>query len=158
MAESAQSSRWLDPAEDRAWRGWLAMEQLLRTQLARDLQAECGLSESDYMVLVHLSERADGKMRMSELASRLQWSRSRLSHHIARMHGRGLVAREGCPSDARGWFAVITDVGRAEIVGAAPRHVASVRRHFIDVLDAEQLASLAEITNAVVARLLKADS
>ena len=64
-----------------------------------------------------------------------------------------MVERDECPSDARGAFAVLGAGGLAEIERAAPAHVASVRRHFIDVLDAEQLDQLAAIAERVVAHL-----
>ena len=51
-----EPTRWLTPAEDRAWRAWLAMAERLRSQIGRDLQADSALSDADYMVLVHLSE------------------------------------------------------------------------------------------------------
>jgi DNA-binding MarR family transcriptional regulator len=144
---------WLTAAEDRAWRAWLAMAERLRSQIGRDLQADSGLSDADYMVLVHLSEAADQRMRMSDLATCLNWSKSRLSHQLARMQARGLVQRDECPSDARGAFAVLAPGGLAEIERAAPQHVASVRRHFIDVLDDAQLEQLAVIGERVVAHL-----
>jgi DNA-binding MarR family transcriptional regulator len=147
------SALWLTPAEDRAWRAWLAMAERLRSQVGRDLQADSGLSDADYMVLVHLSEAEDHRMRMSELAVRLNWSKSRLSHQLARMQARGLVQRDECASDARGAFAVLGACGLAEIERAAPKHVASVRRHLIDVLDEDQLEQLAAIAERVVAHL-----
>src|ERR1700683_4008852 len=103
--------RWLEPEEDRAWRNWLAMTERLRSQIARDLLADSGLSDADYMVLVHLSESEEGRIRISDLATRLNWSRSRLSHQLDRMQNRGLVLREECPSDARGTFAVLGAAG-----------------------------------------------
>jgi DNA-binding MarR family transcriptional regulator len=144
---------WLDETEDRAWRAWMTMVERLRSQIARDLLVECGLSEPDYLVLVHLSEAEDHRVRMSELATRLNWSKSRLSHQLDRMQSRGLVRRESCPSDARGTFAVLEAAGLGEIERAAPRHVLSVRRHLIDVLDAEQLNALAGISDRVIAHL-----
>ncbi len=105
------------------------------------------------MVLVHLSEATDHRVRMTDLAARLNWSKSRLSHQLARMQARGLVERDDCASDARGAFAVLGACGLAEIERAAPAHVASVRRHFIDVLDQEQLEQLAAIAERVVAHL-----
>jgi hypothetical protein len=69
------------------------------------------------------------------------------------MQTRGLVQREECPSDARGAFAVLGAGGLAEIERAAPNHVASVRRHLIDVLDAEQLSQLSAIAELVVGHL-----
>jgi DNA-binding MarR family transcriptional regulator len=143
-------ARWLDEDEDRAWRGWLAMSSLLRTVIARDLQSECGLSDSEFAVLVHLSEAPGRRMRMTELATALGWSKSRLSHQSARMQGRGLVSRQGCPDDARSSYAVLTDRGRAEIEHAAPRHVESVRRHLIDLLDDVQLRALTGISERVI--------
>jgi DNA-binding MarR family transcriptional regulator len=147
------AANWLTQDEDRAWRGWLAMSSLLRAQVGRDLHIECGLSEADFTVLVHLSEAPHGRLRMTELANVLGWSKSRTSHQISRMHSRGQVDREDCPNDARSSYAVLTGRGRDEIDRAAPLHVGSVRRHLIDVLDASQLEAMAEITNQVVAHL-----
>jgi DNA-binding MarR family transcriptional regulator len=150
---SVEATRWLTPSEDRAWRAWLAMAERLRAQIARDLLVDSGLSDPDYMVLVQLSEAEGRRIRMNDLAARLNWSKSRLSHQLARMQARGLVQREECPSDARGAFAVLGECGLAAIEGAAPKHVASVRRHLIDVLDAEQLSQLSAIAELVVGHL-----
>jgi DNA-binding MarR family transcriptional regulator len=144
---------WLNPLEAGAWRAWMTMSELVRAQLARDMQQECGMSEPDYAVLVHLSERPGHRIRMSDLAEQLHWSRSRLSHQVARMESRGQLCKEGCPSDARGWFAVLTGSGLDDIRRAAPLHVASVRRTLIDALDPEQLAQLQAIAEGVVAHL-----
>jgi DNA-binding MarR family transcriptional regulator len=145
---------WLDEREDRAWRGWLAASELLRAQTGRDLLADSGLSEADYVVLVYLSEIGDRRARMSDLAAALRWSKSRLSHQVARMEARGLLAREGCGSDGRGAFAVLTDAGMAELRSAAPAHVASVRAHFIDLLGDEELEVLGAVTARLVEHLL----
>jgi DNA-binding MarR family transcriptional regulator len=129
------------------------MAERLRQQVAHDLVVDSGLSDADYMVLVNLSEAEGQRVRMNDLATRLNWSKSRLSHHLARMQARGLVERDECPSDGRGAFAVLGACGLAEIQRAAPSHVASVRRHFIDVLDARQLEQLTGIAERIVAHL-----
>jgi DNA-binding MarR family transcriptional regulator len=143
----------LDEDEMRAWRGWLVMSDRLRSQIARDLQSDSGLSDADYMVLVELSEAADHRVRMTDLAARLDWSKSRLSHQVGRMEARGLLRREECPSDGRGAFAVLDDRGLAEIQEAAPMHVASVRRHLIDLLDPDEVRELAKIAGKVLEHL-----
>ncbi|MDQ6783592.1 MAG: MarR family winged helix-turn-helix transcriptional regulator [Actinomycetota bacterium] len=150
MAET----RWLDPLETRAWRGWLAASDLIRAQTGRDLWHDSGFSVADYVVLVYLSETPGHQIRMSDLAAALRWSKSRLSHQVTRMEQRGLLTRAECPSDARGSFAVLTERGMAEIEAAAPHHVDSVRRNFIDLLTPEQLSSLNEITEVVISHLL----
>jgi len=146
-----QHSEWLDPLEARAWRAWVQSSAAVRAQLGRDLLAASGLSDADYAVLVQVSEQPDHRIRMSDLAVALRWSKSRLSHQVGRMAARGLVRREECPSDARGSFAVLTPCGLQEIERAAPHHVASVRRHFLNHLDRTQLAALAAIGEAVLA-------
>ncbi len=105
----------------------------------------------DYQVLSALSEAADQRCRLSELATNMQWSPSRLSHHVSRMEQRGLVRRAGCESDARGAFVVVTERGLDAIRSAAPDHVASVREHMIDLLTPEQITSLTEICETVIA-------
>lgn len=145
--------RWLDPDENRAWRGYLLMTRLLFAELSRGLSRDAGMSPADYEVLVQLSEAPDHRLRMYELASRLLWEKSRLSHQVTRMQQRGLVERQECRSDARGSFVVLTPEGLDAITAAAPAHVADVRKHFIDRLTTEQVKTLAEISEAVVDHL-----
>jgi DNA-binding MarR family transcriptional regulator len=149
--------RWLDEAEDRAWRGFLRMRTLLYAQIVRDLARESGLSGPDYDVLSELSEAPQRRWRLGDLAAHMAWSRSRLSHHLTRMEQRGLVTREECDSDGRGAFVVLTDAGFRAIEAAAPGHVASVRRHFVDRLSRDQLEALAEISRTVVRPLTAED-
>lgn len=145
--------RWLDERQQRAWRGHLAMQARLHAQLNRRLQADAGLSLADFDVLVALSEKQDGPMRVQELADHLQWEKSRLSHQLSRMGRRGLVERQDCPDDARGAFVVLSAAGRDAIEAAAPAHVAVVQELVFDGLDAAQVATWAEITDAVLARV-----
>ena len=150
---STTEPRWLDDAEARAWRGYMRMRTLLHAQIVRDLAREAGLSGPDYDVLSNVSEAEGRRARLGDLAARMAWSKSRLSHHITRMEQRGLVTREDCTSDGRGAFVVLTDAGWRAIQDAAPGHVASVRRHLIDLLSREQLDALADISQTVVRRL-----
>ena len=69
------------------------------------------------------------------------------------MEQRGLVTREECTADARGALVVLTPAGLAAIEAAAPDHLASVRRHFIDLLSRQQIETLAELTDTVVRHL-----
>ena len=95
------SVRWLNEREERAWRSLQLMQMRLEGELARQLAADSGLSYPDYLVLVALTDRPDGRMRLFELAGVLGWEKSRLSHHVGRMADRGLVRKEKCDSDRR---------------------------------------------------------
>jgi DNA-binding MarR family transcriptional regulator len=60
------------------------------------------------------------------------------------MQRRGLVTREDCPSDGRGAFVVLTEVGRSAIESAAPGHAATVRHLVFDRLSSDQVAAFDE--------------
>ncbi len=146
-------TRWLDDHEQRAWRGYLAMHAQLMARLSRQLQADSGLSLSDFEVLVQLTDRPEPRIRVGHLAAALQWEKSRLSHHLARMEKRGLISREGCPEDARGAFVTLTDHGREVIEQAAPGHVDAVRALVFDHLDPDHVTALASIAERVLDRM-----
>jgi DNA-binding MarR family transcriptional regulator len=129
------------------------MTSRLDSRLNRELQQASGLSLADYDVLVLLTEAPDGRLRMFQLMEDLQWEQSRLSHHIARMQRRGLVAREDCTTDKRGAFVVLTHAGRDAIEKAAPGHVDLVRRMVFDGLSAEQVVTLEAFVTRVLSRL-----
>lgn len=147
------SGVWLSETEQATWRAWLRAQTLLDAQISRQLQRDTDLSQADYAVLVSLSEAPEGRLRGFALAQGLQWEKSRLSHHLSRMEKRGLVVREGCPTDGRGAFVVLTDEGRSRIVDAAPRHVAEVRAAFVDPLTPAQLAALGDACRSIVAAI-----
>lgn len=144
---------WLDDDQQRVWRGWLAMSSQLPAALHRQLQHDSGLSLQDFDVLVQLTESTEGRVRVSDLAQALGWERSRLSHHVKRMEGRGLVQREECEDDGRGAFVVVTPAGQEATELAAPAHAATVRDLVFTDLTDEDLAILAHLTETVVARL-----
>jgi DNA-binding MarR family transcriptional regulator len=155
--DTSSEPRWLDPREDKAWRLFLSMQIQLRRLLGRELQDETGLSEADYIILVHLSEAPDGRLRPFELGRVAGWEKSRLSHHLTRMERRGLVEREICPTDNRGALVALTASGRSAIEAAAPFHVEQVRRWFLSALTPEQLEALTTISQTVLAGLGAAD-
>jgi DNA-binding MarR family transcriptional regulator len=144
---------WLNPAEQHAWRAFIRLHQRLTAALARDLQAQSKLSGADYEILVALTDVPEGRMRPQDLAKEIDWEQSRLSHQIARMCKRGLVARDECVEDGRGVLVAITPEGREVIEAAAPKHVATVRRLVIDALSPDELATLATIYGRILDRL-----
>lgn len=146
-------TRWLDEREQSAWRAYLAMNAQLTARLHRRLQAESGLSLADFDVLVRLTDAAEPRVRMGELAEALQWEKSRLSHHLARMQRRGLVVRENCQDDGRGAYIALTAQGREAIEQAAPAHVEAVRELMLDQLTAGEVDTLAVIAGRVLAHL-----
>jgi DNA-binding MarR family transcriptional regulator len=132
-----KQTRWLTPAEQELWRSFLFAQMHLDRLIGADLSTG-GLSHADYAVLVALTEGEPEGLRVGALRDFLDWESSRLAHQLRRMERRGLVRRKRAADDGRGTIVRATDEGRARIVAAAPGHVETVRRHFVDLLDEEE--------------------
>lgn len=140
----------LNPQELAAWRGMLRTYTLVQRELESRLEARDGLQNSSYEVLMHLSDAPDGRMRLSDLASLAVLSRSGLTRMIDRLEREGQVVRERCPDDARGYFAVLTDEGRASVEAARVEYLRDVRELFLDRLSSHEL----DVLGGVWSRLL----
>ncbi|MFF0578087.1 MarR family winged helix-turn-helix transcriptional regulator [Streptosporangium saharense] len=144
-------TRWLDDEEQRAWRAFMGASQLIHEELDRQLQRDSSMPHTYYVILVKLSEAKDRTLRMSDLATELNSSQSRLSHAVSRLEERGWVRRVPCAADRRVSWAELTDDGFSALTAAAPGHVEAVRRVLFDRIDPEQVKRLAEICAAVLA-------
>jgi DNA-binding MarR family transcriptional regulator len=131
------------------WRAFIETTEELKSTLAARLQTENGLSPADYAVLLALQDADDHCVRSSELASRVGWQRSRLSHHLGRMERRGLIDRQECATDSRGAEVVITSAGSSAFRRATVPHLRAVRELFIDALTPDQLEAAQDITAAL---------
>ncbi|MCV7281944.1 winged helix-turn-helix transcriptional regulator [Mycolicibacterium flavescens] len=134
-----------------AWRAFVDMRHRLERHLVQHLQREFGLSDSDFEILVNLSEAPQQRMRAFELAEATHWEKTRLSHHLGRMEKRGLIGRDG--SGGRYPDIVLTDAGRDAIRTAAPANAARVHELFVDVLGADRLAALREMSDDVLSAI-----
>ena len=144
MANKSPNPRWLNPREMKAWRSYIIASRRLLEALDSDLVGH-DLSMADYEVLAQLSDAPNRRMRMSELAELAMLSKSRLSHRMKVMEKAGWVRRELCSEDKRGSWAIMSDKGFKAIAAAAPCHVASVRKRFIDQLSTKEQGELAGI-------------
>ncbi|MFC8042793.1 MarR family winged helix-turn-helix transcriptional regulator [Nocardia sp. NPDC057353] len=143
--------RWLSDDEQTTWQAFIRLNQRLDAAVAKGL-AEHGLSTPDYELMVALSATPDGALRAKDLAAEVCWEKSRLSKHLARMAGRGLVERKPVADDARGVLVVLTEQGRSTLERAAPSHVELVRTLFIDALTADEAQSVRSLAAKVVTR------
>jgi len=152
MASKAETPRWLNPREMKAWRSYIIASRRLLEALDNDLVGH-DLSMADYEVLAQLSDAPSRRMRMSDLAELAMISKSRLSHRMKVMEQAGWVRREECKEDKRGSWAIMTDRGWKAIVKAAPDHVESVRHRFLDHLTVKDQEDAAKIFDRLISEL-----
>jgi DNA-binding MarR family transcriptional regulator len=132
----------LTARQQRAWLAYMRVQLRLTYEMNRQLQADSNLSLSDYDVLNALRYSPGGRMRITGLAARIGWERSRLSHHARRLENRGLVECRLAPSDRRATEMTLTDKGWDQITFASHGHIDLVRQLFFDGLPDELLDSL----------------
>src|SRR5215207_6050932 len=100
------------PPGFRAWPVLLATHATLIEKIEAALAAEDLPPLGWYDVLWELEKADGGRLRMSELARNIVLSRSNLTRLIDRLDDAKLTARERCPDDRRGAFAVLLPAGR----------------------------------------------
>ncbi len=143
-------TEWLTAEEQRAWLAWLGATELLMGSLDAQLQRDAGFPHAYYAILAQLSHAPDRTLRMSDLASVVNASASRLSHAVGKLEERGWIARAQCEADRRVTLATLTDLGFSVLAEQAPGHVAAVRKGLFDPLTSEQVSQLEQICNAVL--------
>jgi DNA-binding MarR family transcriptional regulator len=147
------NTEWLTPEQLSAWVRFIGVVELLPGVLDTQLRRDSQLTHFDYYVLSQLSEAPEHTLRMTALADRTAATLARLSHVVQRLESRGLVERFPCPEDRRATNARLTADGWQKVRESAPGHVATVREYVIDALTPEQVAQLAAISDAILARL-----
>src|SRR5699024_3843430 len=136
-----------------AFRVYFETTARLLDRLEKRLKDHLGLTLSEYNMLLLLSEAAEGRMRMGQLASAIVFSPSRLTYQVKVLSERGLVRRVKCSEDGRSWQAELTDEGPAVFRRASIIHARGVKRLFTDAVSAEQLAMIHQIFGQVTNNL-----
>jgi DNA-binding MarR family transcriptional regulator len=125
----AGSAEPLTDQQFQAWKAFLFAHAAVMRVLDDELETEQGIPLSYFDVLIQLW-RADGRLRMSDLADAVLLSRSGLTRLVDRMARDGLVRREPCPTDRRALYAVLTREGKKALQKALPVHLRGIADHF----------------------------
>jgi DNA-binding MarR family transcriptional regulator len=120
------------------WKLWKRSYESIRSAIVADVIAHSDLTEPEFAVLIHLHD-AGGNLRQNALGRALAWDRTRVSHLISRMEGRGTVERRKLTN---GVDIVLTDAGRGQYEAARPHLEAAVGKHLLDRLGAEDATTL----------------
>ncbi|GAA1033778.1 MULTISPECIES: MarR family winged helix-turn-helix transcriptional regulator [Amycolatopsis] len=120
----------LDPRETRVWRSFVQFSGKAVAAVERDLFAARGLSGADFQILARLHEAEDKQLSQKLLGELTGWTATRLSHQLARMHGRGLVDRAAA-GRGRLMRISLTEAGLHTYESALPAYARAVREHFL---------------------------
>jgi DNA-binding MarR family transcriptional regulator len=128
------------------WRQLSRLMGQVNSAAGRRLARGHGISMGELLLLLTLSERQDGTLRISELVSRLGVNQPAVSRMAARLEEAEWLERRSAADDRRGVDVSITEAGR-QVAEAAGR---TLRKALTETLDA---AAVSESTASLVARL-----
>jgi DNA-binding MarR family transcriptional regulator len=123
----------------------------VRARLAELLDTKLGIVPEEALLLVRLSEAPEQRLRMVDVSSSLQLSKSGVTRLVDRLSERGLVVRAPCPKDRRVIYAGLTADGRQAAAAAASALAAGVAQQLADRLSAADLDALTAVIRDLVA-------
>ncbi|MBN9618548.1 MAG: MarR family transcriptional regulator [Actinobacteria bacterium] len=114
-------SKRTDDELARAWHELMSRYHRVSCVLDRALQADHGISGSEFAVLEQLADaRPDHTLRLHDLGEHAHVTQSALSRLVARLEADGLVTRQMCTEDRRSVWARLTPAGLALYEAARP--------------------------------------
>ncbi len=128
----------------RLWYAYIKAYKVVTEAVDRELKDEGLLSLADYEVVAAV-ETAGGRLRFIDLAKLTLLSQSRVSRQVDALQNKGLLRREATDTDRRATFAVITDLGRAELGRTAKVVVDALYHQFYDRLPQEKHGVLQDL-------------
>ena len=103
---------------------------------------EHGMNDTEFEVLLRLVRSPGHRLRMSDLADQTALSTSGITRVVDRLERDGLVCRETCVTDRRGFWAALTSTGSDRILGAVDGHTALLDEYFTGRLSPAELEAL----------------
>jgi DNA-binding MarR family transcriptional regulator len=132
-----------------AWAVLLTAHATLLERIERALAAAELPPLAWYDVLWEL-EKADGRLRMSELARRVVLSRSNVSRLADRLEEAKLVERQDAPDDGRGYDLALTRAGRAMRRRMWPVYETQIQQLFASQLSVDEARVIGEALGRTV--------
>jgi DNA-binding MarR family transcriptional regulator len=127
----------------------MEVSSLLQHTVDEHLRADGDLSYVQFQILARLTDTPGGRLRMTDLADGVVYSRSGLTYQAGLLEKRGLVTRSPAPNDERSIAVAVTDAGRALVMQVLPGHVDVVRRLLFDSLNQRDVATLTAVLGRV---------
>jgi len=134
----------LAPAQLAAYFALTEVSSLLEHAVEQQLKTDGGLTTPQFQILARL-DAAGGRLRMTDLADGLVYSRSGLTYQAAQLAKRGLVTRTPGADDERSVEVTLTPAG-AEVLGQVMGgHIEVVQRLMMTGLTDDDIATLTEV-------------
>jgi DNA-binding MarR family transcriptional regulator len=127
------------------WIRFLRAHAAITRQLSARLEAQHGLTLSDYDVLVQLYVTPERALRRVDLARRVLLTASGVTRLLDGLERSGWVEKKACSSDGRVSYAALTQAGVAKFEEAQVSHRADIEELFGSNFTAAERRQLGEL-------------
>ncbi len=131
-----------DGLRKRAFSNFFMAHGRITKELERRMSADGVVSLEVYDVLLALEDAPDQRLRMSELADKIIYSRSGLTRLADRLEQKGLIRRVACPNDRRAMHVEITELGLSERLRAWPTLERGIQELFGERISDDEASSI----------------
>jgi DNA-binding MarR family transcriptional regulator len=129
----------LNDEQRSVWRKFMRVQAELTRQLDEELRAEVGIGLNALEVLWLLAIARSNRLRMTDLADHLVFTRGGVTRLVDRLERDGLVQRENVDEDLRGRYTILTRKGFDLFEDAARSHVDALGELFFGKLSEREL-------------------
>ncbi|BBH68317.1 MarR family transcriptional regulator [Actinoplanes sp. OR16] len=139
----------LSPEQLGAYFALVEVSSLLQYAVDEHLRSDGDLSYVQFQILARLVDAPEGRLRMTDLADGVVYSRSGLTYQAGLLDKRGLITRSPSPDDERSVIVTVTGSGRDLVARVLPEHVARVRQLLFAPLTGKDVTTLDAILGRV---------
>jgi DNA-binding MarR family transcriptional regulator len=127
------------------WIRFLRAHAAVTRQLSARLEADHGLTLSDYDVLVQLYFAPERALRRVDLARMVLLTASGITRLLDGLERSGWVEKKACASDARVSYAALTEAGAEKFEEAYASHRADIEELFASNFSEDEHRQLGEL-------------
>lgn len=135
----------LTPTQLGAYFAFTEVSSLLRHAVEKQLRDAGDLSYVQFQLLARLGDVPDGRLRMTDLADGVVYSRSGLTYQAQLLEQRGLVTRAPSAEDERSIVVTLTEAGRGVLSTVFPGHIGALHELLFAALSDGDVDELARI-------------
>jgi DNA-binding MarR family transcriptional regulator len=129
------------------------VSSLLEHAVEQQLRVDGGLTGPQFQILARLQDAPGERLRMTDVADSLVYSRSGLTYQAGQLEKAGLIARTPAEDDDRSIMVTLTPAGRRRLSQVMPGHVEVVQRLLLTSLNRGDITTITEILGKVRDRM-----
>ena len=143
----------LDPEQLAAYFALMEVSSLLQHAVEQQLRVDGNLSNPQFQILARLNSSPKGRLRMTDLADSLVYSRSGLTYQAAQLEKRELIIRTPGADDERSVEVALTPSGRDLLTTVMSGHIEVVQSLLMSALTRKDINTITDVLGRVRDRM-----